>query len=166
MHMACRFCILTPKIGMAWMALNNQAGEQLLLITATTVHRRSYRAALLHDKKKRPALLQQGSWLGILVLWLIIPQSMGNFQIRCTRASSAPPLSPQGTQSGCSSPSSAKHSWPPATGIGASLQGTTSTMSLLSWNCRGAGGSLCSPRGSVVHQIGMRKMGRTNVYAW
>jgi hypothetical protein len=53
MHMACRFCILTPKIGMAWMALNNQAGEQLLLITATTVHRRSYRAALLHDKKKR-----------------------------------------------------------------------------------------------------------------
>lgn len=96
--MACRFCILTPKIGMAWMALNNQAGEQLLLITATTVHRRSYRAALLHDKKKRPALLQQGSWLGILVLWLIIPQSMGNFQIRCTRASSAPPLSPQGTQ--------------------------------------------------------------------
>jgi len=24
------------------------------------------------------------SWLGIVVLWLIIPQSMGNFQIRCT----------------------------------------------------------------------------------
>lgn len=40
---------------MAWMALNNQAGEQLLLITATTVHRRSYRAALLHDQKKKKA---------------------------------------------------------------------------------------------------------------
>jgi len=127
MHMACRFCILTPKIGMAWTVLNNQAGEQLLLITATTVHRRSHRAALL----------QQGSWLGILVLWLIIPQSMGNFQIRCTFIELARLLHCllRGLRkSGCSSPSSAKHSRPPATGIGASLQGTTSTMSLLSWN--------------------------------
>jgi len=81
--------------------------------------------------------LQQGSWLGILVLWLIIPQSMGNFQIRCTFIELARLLHCllRGLRkSGCSSPSSAKHSRPPATGIGASLQGTTSTMSLLSWN--------------------------------